>query len=215
MLKLVAQTLSREGEHMMNTLKACVGNLRIHIAYVGVGAVGKTTTLRYIHAKLPPEVKGEIVSQEINEYDRLLFFDLVMPDMGTIGGNIPQFRVQWLGGAVYYYGKSHQDLLMDVGAIVFIMDSQSDRLDANLEMLEGLSHLLRQQNQTIEDIPWVIQYNKRDLPNILSVNDLQRQFNRYNVPYFETIAPQGIGVMETLQAVLRLAVVKAQKDQAL
>jgi hypothetical protein len=103
---------------------------------------------------------------------------------------------------------------MGVNALVFVADSLTDRLEGNLEALGTLTSLLRQQGHPLEDIPWVMQYNKRDFPaqSILPVHELQRQLNPYNVPYFEAIATQGIGVFDTLKAVLQLAVAKARED---
>jgi mutual gliding-motility protein MglA len=190
-------------------LKSGAKNPILNIVYFGPALAGKTTNLLHIHTNLAPEVKSEIVSQLINENDRLLCFDLRMPEQGTNGGKPLKFHVKWFGGAIYYWERSHRYLLKEADAIVLVVDSLRLRLDANLETLAMLNKLLNEQRRPLEDIPWVIQYNKRDLPDILPVEELQRQLNRHGVPAFETIATQGRGVVETLQAVLRLAVTQA------
>jgi hypothetical protein len=167
---------------------------------------GKTTNLRYIHANLAPDVKSEIVIRE-TEMSRYLFFDFLMPNMDLIRGHVPIFRLQCIPGCVRDWERSWQQVFVRVNAIVFVVDSHIDRLEGNLETLGTLRSLLCQQGHTLESIPWVIQYNKRDVSEqqIFPVQKLQQQLNWYSVPFFEAVAVQGTGVFETLKAIIDLA----------
>ena len=144
-----------------------------------------------------------LLSNNSNEYDRLIFFDFVMPDIGTI-------HVQWLGGAVYS-AKSRQDVLVDADAVIFVADSLPLRFEDNVKALMEFSQYLRKQGLSLKTFPWVIQYTKQDLYDILPVQELQKQLNHYNVPYFEANPVKGIGVFETLRMILQLAVAKDRK----
>lgn len=198
----------------MNTLKPFLKNKNIiQIVYYGPAMSGKTTNLQCIYESPAIEVKGELVNQLINEYDRLLFFDFVMPEIRTIGKKVPTFRIQWLGGAVYS-AKSRQDVLVGANAVVFVADSLSIRFEENIKVLTELTDYLRNQEYSLKAFPWVIQYTKRDLPEreILPVQYLQRQLNQYNVPYFEAVPVQRVGVFETLMAILQLVIANARKS---
>ena len=180
-------------------------SMRINIVYYGAGVVGKTTNLYSIYSNFCSHVKGEVITQYIEGKYPYLFFDFVTSDDRYFGEGGTTFRLHCLAGSVRERRIKEQQMFMNVNAVVFVADSQTERLEANLEALELLIYHLGQQRHTLKSIPWVLQYNKRDLPEILSIDELQQQLNSYNVPYFEAVATQGIGVLETLKAVLQRA----------
>lgn len=183
--------------------------INLKIVYYGPGVSGKTTNLLSIHAKVAPELKGELVSLQTQE-DRTIFFDFLQLEVGKIKGKKPKFNLYTVPGQVYY-AYSRKVILNGVDGIVFVADSQFDRLEANLETLNDLENNLRQDGHKMEEFPWVVQYNKRDLPNVAPIQYLQLKLNKYNVPYFEAIATQGNGVFETLKAVINLVVANVRK----
>jgi mutual gliding-motility protein MglA len=183
--------------------------INLKIVYYGPGVSGKTTNLLYIHSKVAPELKGELVSLQTQE-DRTIFFDFLQIEVGKIKGKKPKFNLYTVPGQVYY-AYSRKVILNGVDGIVFVADSQFDRLEANLETLHDLENNLRQDGHKMDEFPWVIQYNKRDLPNVAPIQYLQLKLNKYNAPYFEAVATQGTGVFETLKAVINLVVANVRK----
>ncbi|APF17977.1 GTP-binding protein [Caldithrix abyssi] len=184
--------------------------INLKIVYYGPGMSGKTTNLEYIHSKLDPSLKGELVSLKTKE-DRTIFFDFMQIEVGRIKGKKPKFNLYTVPGQVYY-ASSRKVILNGVDGIVFVADSQPHRMEANIETLLDLEENLKQEGHTLENFPWVIQYNKRDLPGVESVEVLQRRLNFFNVPYFEAVAVRGDGVFDTLKAVINL-VVRNVQDQ--
>ncbi|HWP47009.1 MAG TPA: GTPase domain-containing protein [Candidatus Limnocylindrales bacterium] len=183
--------------------------INLKIVYYGPGVSGKTTNLLYIHSKVAPELKGELVSLQTQE-DRTIFFDFLQLEVGKIKGKKPKFNLYTVPGQVYY-AYSRKVILNGVDGVVFVADSQFDRLEANLETLNDLENNLKQDGHKMDEFPWVIQYNKRDLPNVAPIPYLQLKLNKYNVPYFEAVANKGIGVFETLKAVINLVVANVRK----
>ncbi len=183
--------------------------INLKIVYYGPGVSGKTTNLLYIHAKVAADLKGELVSLQTQE-DRTIFFDFLQLEVGKIKGKKPKFNLYTVPGQVYY-AYSRKVILNGVDGIVFVADSQFDRLEANLETLNDLENNLRQDGHKLDEFPWVIQYNKRDLPNVAPIQYLQLKLNKHNVPYFEAIGTQGDGVFETLKAVINLVVANVRK----
>jgi signal recognition particle receptor subunit beta len=183
--------------------------INLKIVYYGPGVSGKTTNLLYIHSKVAPELKGELVSLQTQE-DRTIFFDFLQLEVGKIKGKKPKFNLYTVPGQVYY-AYSRKVILNGVDGIVFVADSQFDRLEANLETLNDLENNLRQDGHKMTEFPWVIQYNKRDLPNVAPIQYLQLKLNKFNVPYFEGVATQGNGIFETLKAVINLVVSSVRK----
>ena len=183
--------------------------INLKIVYYGPGVSGKTTNLLYIHSKVAPELKGELVSLQTQE-DRTIFFDFLQLEVGKIKGKKPKFNLYTVPGQVYY-AYSRKVILNGVDGVVFVADSQFDRLEANLETLNDLENNLRQDGHKMNEFPWVIQYNKRDLPNVAPIPYLQLKLNKVNVPYFEAVATQGNGVFETLKAVINLVVANVRK----
>ncbi len=183
--------------------------INLKIVYYGPGVSGKTTNLLYIHSKVAADLKGELVSLQTQE-DRTIFFDFLQLEVGKIKGKKPKFNLYTVPGQVYY-AYSRKVILNGVDGVVFVADSQFDRLEANLETLNDLENNLRQDGHKMDEFPWVIQYNKRDLPNVAPIQYLQLKLNKYNVPYFESVSTQGTGVFETLKAVINLVVANVKK----
>lgn len=176
------------------------------IVYFGPGLGGKTTNLEYIYSKIAPELRGKLITLKTRE-ERTLYFDFLQVNLGTIKGKKPRFHLYTVPGQVYY-GYGRRLVLKGADAIVFVADSQLDRMEANLDSLADLELKLIHYEQSLENVPWVIQYNKRDLPNAASIALLQQKLNFLNVPHFEAIATQGKGVFETLKAAISLVVQK-------
>lgn len=172
------------------------------IVYYGPGLGGKTTNIKYIYSKLNPEIKGKLISLA-TELDRTLFFDFLPVDLGTIKGFKTRFHLYTVPGQVFY-NASRKLILKGADGIVFVADSQIERFDENIESFQNMEDNLKTYNMSLEKIPLIIQYNKRDLPNITSVEELQKVSNPQNkYPYFEAVAVQGIGVFETLKEICK------------
>ena len=185
----------------METLQPFSDQTRINILYQGVGVSGRTTNLLYIHHKLADKSKGDVVSWQTEEARRISF-DFVIPVSQTHRGHSVSFRLYCSPGAVHYQKQRDEDLRHADG-VVFIVDSHSFRFEANQHALREMEDTLQQHGQTLKTIPWVIQYNKRDRPDILSIQKLQDHLNLYSVPFFEAVATEGKGVFETLSAIIR------------
>lgn len=179
------------------------------IVYYGPGLCGKTTNLQYIYDRTRPESKGKMISLA-TETERTLFFDFLPLSLGDIRGFKTRFHLYTVPGQVFY-DASRKLILKGVDGIVFVVDSQEEREDANLESLDNLKENLLEQGLELSKIPHVVQYNKRDLPSILPVDHLKRILNPYGVPDFESIASQGDGVFETLKAIARLVLIQLKK----
>jgi len=171
------------------------------VVYYGCGLCGKTTNIKYIYSKVAPEAKGKLIALA-TELDRTLFFDFMPLDLGSIKGFKTRFHLYTVPGQVFY-NASRKLILKGVDGVVFVADSQVERLDANLESIANLQDNLAENGFNIETIPFIIQYNKRDLPNIASVDEMRAQLNKWGVPDFETVAHQGYGVFETLKEVAK------------
>lgn len=171
------------------------------IVYYGPGLCGKTTNLQYIYNKTAEESKGKMISLA-TETERTLFFDFLPLALGEIRGFKTRFHLYTVPGQVFY-DASRKLILKGVDGVVFVADSQEERLDANIESLENLKDNLDEQGFDIEKIPFVIQFNKRDLPNVSSVEELSNLLNERNVPEFEACAMTGEGVFETLKGVAK------------
>lgn len=172
------------------------------IVYYGPGLCGKTTNLQYIYNKTSNSSRGEMVSLE-TETDRTLFFDLLPLEVGVIAGFKTRFQLYTVPGQVFY-GETRKMVLKGVDGIVFVADSQQAAKEANIESFKDLINNLRGLELDIRTLPLVFQYNKRDLPNILPVDELQKMLNPFNYPYFEGIAVKGVGVFDTLKEISRL-----------
>jgi len=174
------------------------------IVYYGPGLGGKTTNIKYVYSRINPETRGKLISLA-TELDRTLFFDFLPLDLGTIRGFRTRFHLYTVPGQVYY-NASRRLILKGLDGLVFVADSQINRLDDNLDSVYNLNDNLATYSINVEGIPHVIQYNKRDLPNIVPVEELERLLNPRNVPHFEAIATQGVGVFDTLKAVAKMVI---------
>ncbi|RKX68965.1 gliding-motility protein MglA [candidate division WOR-3 bacterium] len=188
----------------MPTINYGAKEVSIKIVYYGPGLSGKTTNLRYIYTRLPQKHRGKMVSLA-TDLDQTLFFDFLPLDIGKIRGFTVRFHLYTVPGQVYY-NVTRKLVLRKVDALVFVADSQKERLNENLESFENMIENLKAYNLTLDKIPCVIQYNKRDLPNILPVDQLNRALNKKKFPYFQSIAITGYGVMETLKEICKLAI---------
>lgn len=174
------------------------------IVYYGPGLSGKTTNLQYIYDKLSPDSRGKLVSLA-TEGDRTLFFDFLPVDLGKIRDFTTRFHLYTVPGQVYY-NESRKLVLREVDGIVFVADSLEERLDADILSLQNLRANLMEQYKHIETTPLVIQYNKRDLQNILPIEKLEQELNYLGVPSFEAVAYKGIGVFQTLKCIGKMVV---------
>jgi len=181
------------------------------IVYYGCGLCGKTTNLLYIHKKIAAEYRGKLVSLA-TETDRTLFFDFLPLDLGSIQGFTTRFHLYTVPGQVHY-DASRKLILKGVDGLVFVVDSQVERTEDNIESLENLKVNLRSQGYELDNLPMVVQYNKRDLPNIVPVEELERQINHRGDPSFESIATEGVGVFDTLRAVSKLVLASISQRQ--
>jgi hypothetical protein len=182
--------------------------INLKIVYYGPGMSGKTTNLEYIHSKLDPSLTGELVSLKTKE-DRTIFFDFMQIEVGRIKGKKPKFNLYTVPGQVYY-ASSRKVILNGVDGIVFVADSQPHRMEANIETLLDLESNLKQDGHSLETFPWVIQYNKRDLPGVDSMEKLEKKLNFLNVPSFEGVAVRGDGVFNTLKSVINGVIAHVQ-----
>jgi signal recognition particle receptor subunit beta len=182
------------------------------IVYYGPGLCGKTTNLQYIHHKTAPKSRGEMISLE-TETDRTLFFDLLPLDVGVIGGMKVRLQLYTVPGQVFY-NATRKLVLKGVDGVVFVADSQVAAFDGNVESYKNLGENLAELGQTVETLPVVLQYNKRDIRNIVPVEKLNEALNTKSLPYFEAAALHGIGVFETLKAISRLALASVRSKVA-
>lgn len=175
------------------------------IVYYGCGLSGKTTNLQYIYDSTSDASKGKLISLS-SENERTLFFDFLPLDAGEIRGFRTRFHLYTIPGQSFYE-VSRQFILKGVDGIVFVIDSQRERLDANMESYESLEANLESQGYDMSKIPLVVQYNKRDLPSAMPVQELSRLFVRHEVPEYEGVAAKGVGVFETLTEITKLVLV--------
>ena len=171
------------------------------IVYYGPGLCGKTTNLQFIYTKTNPDLKGKMISLA-TETERTLFFDFLPLALGQIRGFKTRFHLYTVPGQVFY-DASRKLILKGVDGVVFVADSQIERMEANLESMDNLKINLLEQGFELEKVPFIIQYNKRDLPSAAPLDEMRRQLNVLGVPDFEACAPVGKGVFETLKATAR------------
>lgn len=181
------------------------------IVYYGPGLCGKTTNLQYVYQKTAPEAKGKMISLA-TETERTLFFDFLPLALGEIRGFKTRFHLYTVPGQVFY-DASRKLILKGVDGVVFVADSQEERMEANIESLDNLGINLKEQGYDLEKIPFVVQYNKRDLPNIVALDELRQELNPREVPEFEACAATGEGVFETLKAVAKLILIDLKKGR--
>jgi signal recognition particle receptor subunit beta len=179
------------------------------IVYYGPGLGGKTTNLQIVYDKTGDKSKGKMISLA-TETDRTLFFDFLPLDLGTVRGFKTRFHLYTVPGQVFY-DASRKLILRGVDGVVFVADSQEERMDANVEALENLMENLQEHGYNFSAIPYVLQLNKRDLPNVLPVEALKGELMKRNEPVFEAVAYQGQGVFETLKEVARQVLLELKR----
>jgi signal recognition particle receptor subunit beta len=179
------------------------------IVYYGPGLCGKTTNLQYIYKRTNPEAKGKMISLA-TETERTLFFDFLPLSLGEIRGFKTRFHLYTVPGQVFY-DASRKLILKGVDGVIFVADSQLERLEANQESLDNLRTNLAEHGYSLEKMPYVLQFNKRDLPNALPLDELRQILNPTGVLDFEASARTGQGVFETLKAVSKLVLTELKR----
>jgi len=193
----------------MSFINYSAREIHCKIVYYGPGLCGKTTNLQYIYRRMNPESRGKMISLA-TETERTLFFDFLPLSMGEIRGFKTRFHLYTVPGQVFY-DASRRLILRGVDGVVFCADSQLTRMDANVESLENLKINLREQGYDPDRIPLVLQYNKRDINSVSSVAELHALLNYRNVPEFEAVATTGVGVFETLKAIIKLVLIDLKR----
>lgn len=183
--------------------------IKLKLVYYGASLCGKTTNLEFIHANINPSARSDLVSLKTRE-DRTIFFDFLEIQLGEIKGLKPKFSLYTVPGQVYYL-SSRKLVLQGADGVVFVVDSAPDRLDANIEAWRNLQDNLREFGHDPDHFPIVIQYNKRDLPNALPLDDLRVHLSCNGHTQIEAVATRGIGVFESLRPALKQIMLEAQK----
>lgn len=179
------------------------------IVYYGPGLCGKTTNLQFIYDSTAPQSKGKLISLA-TETDRTLFFDFMPLELGTVRGFKTRFHLYTVPGQVFY-DASRKLILKGVDGVVFVADSQEERMDANVESLYNLEENLKTQGYDLMQIPYVLQLNKRDLPSAVPPEHLRDELQRKGEPVFEAVAFKGDGVFDTLKAVAKQVLTELRK----
>jgi signal recognition particle receptor subunit beta len=179
------------------------------IVYYGPGLCGKTTNLQHIFESTAPQSRGKLISLA-TETDRTLFFDFMPLELGTVRGFKTRFHLYTVPGQVFY-DASRKLILKGVDGVVFVADSQEERMDANVESLYNLEENLQTQGYDLMKLPYVLQLNKRDLPNIIPADELAAELRRKEEPVVEAVAATGAGVFDTLKAVAKQVLTELRK----
>lgn len=181
------------------------------IVFYGPGLCGKTTNLQWIYKKTNPDSKGKMISLA-TETERTLFFDFLPLALGEIRGFKTRFHLYTVPGQVFY-DASRKLILKGVDGVVFVADSQVERMEANIESIENLRLNLGEQGYDLDKLPFIIQYNKRDLPNVVPLEEMKKALNPRGVPDYEAVAMEGTGVFDTLKAIAKLVIMELKKGQ--
>jgi signal recognition particle receptor subunit beta len=184
--------------------------LNLKIVYYGPALSGKTTNLEQIYERVDPKRRGELVSLKTHE-DRTLYFDFLQLELGKISGLTPKIHLYTVPGQTYYE-SSRKLVLRGADGVVFVADSAVDRLRYNLESWQDMKNHLSELNMSLSDLPLVVQFNKRDLPNAMLTSSLQNLLYINGSPTFEAVAVQGQGVFDTLKAIINKVVSKVQRE---
>jgi signal recognition particle receptor subunit beta len=183
--------------------------INFKVVYYGPGLSGKTTNIKTIYEKVKADNKGKLVSLA-TETERTLFFDFFPLDLGTIKGYKVKFHLYTVPGQIYY-SSSRKLIMKGVDGIVFVADSQRERFEANIESLQDMMDNLKEYNIDFEAMPYVLQLNKRDLPNITPANELIKALRKKNEPVVEAMALKGDGVVETLKGISKLIMIDVKR----
>ncbi|TKJ43998.1 gliding-motility protein MglA [candidate division TA06 bacterium B3_TA06] len=190
----------------MTLINYATREINFKIVYYGPGLGGKTTNLRWIYGELDQNTKGKMITLA-TEMDRTLFFDFLPVDLGRVRGFQTRLRLYTVPGQVFY-NATRRIILRGADGLIFVADSQRERREDNLDSLRNLKDNLATFNLRLSDTPYVMQYNKRDLPNIMTVAEMEMLINPQRVPYFESVATQGIGIFETLKEIAKTVIRK-------
>ncbi|MCP5048020.1 MAG: GTPase domain-containing protein [bacterium] len=193
----------------MSFLNYSTREINFKIVYYGPGLSGKTTNIKTIYEKVKKDNKGKLVSLA-TETERTLFFDFFPLDLGTVKGYKVKFHLYTVPGQIYY-SSSRKLIMKGVDGIVFVADSQRERFEANIESLSDMMENLRDYNIEFEGIPYVLQLNKRDLPNITPANELISALRKKQEPVIEAMALKGEGVVETLKNISKLIMIDVKR----
>ena len=186
----------------MSMINYASREINCKLVYYGPGLGGKTTNLEYVYGKVAPETRGKLISLA-TEQERTLFFDFLPVDLGSIRGFKTRFHLYTVPGQVYY-NASRRLILKGVDGVVFVADSQAERMDANIAAMENLYENLADYGYDPQQLPIVLQWNKRDLPSAVPAEELNEQLNPGAFPAFEAVAVRGDGVFDTLRAVSKM-----------
>ena len=193
----------------MTFINYAAKEINCKIVYYGPGLGGKTSNLQHIFNKTAPDRRGKMISLA-TEADRTLFFDFLPLDLGTIRGFTTRFHLYTVPGQVFY-DASRKLILKGVDGVVFVADSQVDRMEANIESIRNLEENLEEHGFDLRTIPYALQFNKRDLPSVMPVDEMYRMLNYKREPTFIGIATQGVGVFDTLKNVAKQILVELRK----
>lgn len=193
----------------MSFINFAAREINCKIVYYGAGLGGKTTNLQWIFDQTLGKSGGKMISLA-TETDRTLFFDFLPLDLGTVRGFKTRFHLYTVPGQVFY-DASRKLILRGVDGVVFVADSQEERMDANYEALENLNENLKDHGYDFMKVAYVLQLNKRDLPSALPLDDLKSALVRKGEPALEAVAYKGVGVFETLKEVARLVLAELKK----
>ncbi len=198
----------------MVQLNLALREINCKVVYFGCGLGGKTTNLEIVHKKAAPDSRGELTSIA-TESDRTLFFDFMPLDLGEVSGMRVKFQLYTVPGQVYY-NSTRKLVLRGADGVIFVADSQTSKLEENIESIDNLEECLQEQGRSLSEMPHVIQFNKRDLDDIMTVEDLAAQLNRHGAPCLEAMAASGEGVLETFKALaaMMLEKVKAMSTES-
>lgn len=195
----------------MSFINYSAREINCKLVYYGPGLGGKTTNLQHIYKRVDPSAKGKLISLA-TETERTLFFDFMPLHLGEIRGFKVRLHLYTVPGQVFY-DASRKLILKGADGVIFVADSQLERMESNIESLQNLEQNLGEQGLVLEKMPFVLQYNKRDLPNVVSIEDLQRALNTRNVPWFGAVASTGVGVFETLKAIAKMVLQELKKRE--
>ncbi len=193
----------------MTFINYAAKEINCKIVYYGPGLGGKTTNLQHIYSKTAPDRKGKLISLA-TETDRTLFFDFLPLDLGTIRGFTTRFHLYTVPGQVFY-DASRRLILKGVDGVIFVADSQTERMEANIESIRNLEDNLEEYGFKLWDLPYVLQFNKRDLGNIMPPDEMYRMLNFKREPTFEAVATTGRGVFETLKSVAKQILIELRR----
>ncbi len=193
----------------MSFINFAAREINCKIVYYGPGLGGKTTNLQVVYDKTADKQKGKMISLA-TETDRTLFFDFLPLDLGTVRGFKTRFHLYTVPGQVFY-DASRKLILRGVDGVVFVADSQEERMDANIEALENLEENLKEHGYDLMKIPYVLQLNKRDLPSAMPIDALKKELVKKGEPVFEAVAFKGDGVFETLKDVAKQVLTELKK----